>query len=182
MGWLGFVVFDSRSGRFYHGSGPVPQHILDFFVVKKQKIGQCEIAAAAAVYASLPELARGRDVVHWIDNTSAISCLLHGYSGKPDSARLVNAFHLFNAALRANIHFEYVESKANVADLPSRREFCYLQLELASLPVRLTVFESATWEGPLRGFLDMADPGMSDRARRKRKCRRGRGGRPRLAS
>ena len=172
MGYLGFVVYDSRSRRFYHGHGPVPQHILDFFVVKKQKIGQCEIAAAIAVYASLPDLARGRDVIHWIDNTSAISCLLHGYSGKPDSARLVNAFHLFNAALRANIHFEYVESKSNVADLPSRRELTYLLLQLASRPVPLRVLDASTWAGPLRGFLDAAEPGLSDRIRRKRKRHR----------
>ena len=55
-------------------------------------------------------------MIHLIDNTSAISCLLHGYSGKPDSALLVNAFHVYNAGLKADIHCEYVESKANVAD------------------------------------------------------------------
>ena len=74
----------------------------------------------------MPDLFKGREAIHWIDNTSAISCLLHGYSGKVDSALLVNAFHLFNAGLRVRIHFEYVESKANVADLPSRQEFTYL--------------------------------------------------------
>ena len=71
-----------------------------------------KILAATAVYSSLPQILRGRRVIHFIDNTSAISCLLHGYSGKPDSALLVNAFHLFNAGLKADIHFEYVESKA----------------------------------------------------------------------
>jgi len=30
---------------------------------------------------------------HWIDSTSAISCRIHSYSGRPDSALLVNAFN-----------------------------------------------------------------------------------------
>ena len=78
------------------------------------------------------DLCRDRQVIHWIDNTSAISCLIHGYSGKADSALLVNAFNLFNAGLKSRIHYEYVESKANVADLPSRQEFEFLRLSLCS--------------------------------------------------
>ena len=61
------------------------------------------------------DLCRDRQVIHWIDNTSAISCLIHGYSGKADSALLVNAFNLFNAGLKSRIHYEYVESKANTS-------------------------------------------------------------------
>ena len=101
----------------------------------------------------MPETFRGRSVIHWIDNTSAISCLLHGYSGKPDSALLVNAFHLFNAGLRANIHFEYVESKANVADLPSRGELSYLLCTLAAKRVPTVIHPQSTWEGPIRHFI-----------------------------
>ena len=33
------------------------------------------------------------------------------------------AFHAANLALRANVWFNYVATKANVADLPSRRAF-----------------------------------------------------------
>jgi len=73
--------------------------------------------AANVPYYSLPDLFRDRQVVHWIVNTSAISCLIHGYSNKPDSALLVNAFNLYNAGLRCRIQYEYVESKADVADL-----------------------------------------------------------------
>lgn len=174
VGWLGFVVYDPDEGVFLHSDSQLPQHIRDFFVAKRQKIGQCEIAAAAAVYTSLPSLFRDRDVIHWIDNTSAISCLLHGYSGKLDSAKLVNAFHLFMAGLRSRVHFEYVESKANVADLPSRQSFELLLSGLHSSPVPLNLFDAATWSGPLRAFLSHASQGASDKERRKRKRRRGR--------
>ena len=174
MGWLGFVVYDPDTGEFVHSDSNLPQHIRDFFVEQKQKIGQCEIAAAVAVYSSLPGLFRDRQVIHWIDNTSAISCLLHGYSGKPDSARLVNAFHLYVAGLRSNIHFEYVESKANVADLPSRSEFEFLLNTLRSSPVKFDIFDAATWSGPLREFLSRSSNGLSDKMRLKRKRKRGR--------
>ena len=113
-------------------------------------------------------------MIHWIDNTSAISCLLHGYSGKADSAKLVNAFHLFMAGLRSHVHFEYVESKANVADLPSRQSFEFVLSELSSSPVKFDMFDAATWSGPLRNFLSSASRGESDALRRKRKRRRGR--------
>ena len=32
----------------------------------------------------------------------------------------MNAFHAFNVGVRADVFFEYVRSKANPADLPSR--------------------------------------------------------------
>ena len=173
VGRLGFVVYDPSSDEFYESDSPIPQYILDFFVVKKQKIGQCEILAATAVYSSLPTLLRGRRVLHFIDNTSAISCLLHGYSGKPDSALLVNAFHLYNAGLKADIHFEYVESKANVADLPSRGEFEFLRSPrpsgLAARRVQFVFHSEATWSGPLRAFILSAggDAGASTRLRKR---------------
>ena len=102
-------VYVPELGEFLHSSSDIPQHILDMFVRNKQKIGQCEILAANVPYYSLPDLFRGRQVIHWIDNTSAISCLIHGYSGRPDSALLVNAFNMFNAGFRCRIHYEYVE-------------------------------------------------------------------------
>ena len=150
----------------------MPSHILDFFVRKKQKIGQCEILAASMVYTSMPETFRGREVIHWIDNTSAISSLLHGYSGKLDSALLVNAFHLFNAGLRVRIHFEYVESKANVGDLPSRQEFVYLLLSLAARRVPAFIHPAGTWHGPLRHFLIAALPEDEQKRARPRSSRK----------
>ena len=116
---------------------------------------------------SLPSLLRGRDVMHWIDNTSAASVLLHGYSGKPDSARLANIFHMFNAGLRARIYFEYVESKANVADLPSRGDFDYLRsLRALRVPMRFPL--SSEWHAPLRHWISLAAPSAGRKRGRSR--------------
>ena len=46
--------------------------------------------------------------------------MVKGYSSRPDSLAIIRAFHIANLAVRANVWFNYVASKANVADLPSR--------------------------------------------------------------
>ena len=79
-----------------------------------------EIIAAIVPYLSLPSILAGRDVIHWIDNTSALAAMLKGYSGSPDSARLVHTFHAWAAAARCSVWFEYVPSEANPSDEPSR--------------------------------------------------------------
>jgi hypothetical protein len=108
-----------------HGAAPVPDELLDTLVRRRQQIGQVEIIGAIVPYLSVPKLLAGRDVLHWIDNTSALSALTKGYSGVPDSARLVHMFHAWNVGAKAAVWFEYVPSKPNPADEPSR------ELELA---------------------------------------------------
>ena len=48
--------------------------------------------------------------------------LVHGYASKPDLARLVNLFHAQIAALRCWFYGDWVPSKANPADVPTRAE------------------------------------------------------------
>ena len=124
------------------------------FVRRRQQIGQLEILAGLVPYLSVPHLLAGRDVVHWIDNTSAKAALVHGYSGAPDSARLVHAFHSYNLGLRARPWFEYVRSKANPADEPSRVDLAGLRWrvlacpELVSEPVPVSWPQADTWRDP----------------------------------
>ena len=55
-----------------------------------------------------------------MDNTSALYGLVKGYSRVPMSSSIIAAVH--TAALRYDLQlwFNYVASKANIADLPSR--------------------------------------------------------------
>ena len=46
--------------------------------------------------------------------------LIKGYSGSPDSARIVHSFQALAMRLGCKVWFEHVRSEANVADLPSR--------------------------------------------------------------
>ena len=49
--------------------------------------------------------------------------LKKGYSKVDDSGRIINAFMVMQAELHLQIHFEYVPSEQNLADLPSRGAF-----------------------------------------------------------
>ena len=123
----GFVVRIPGTGGgdpvTYYSRHATPKSVLKQFVPgKKQYIGQLELLYAVAVYTTLPKKFANRRVIHFIDNTSAVAGLIKGYSRAIDSGRIVNAFHALNAGLRAETFFEYVRSKANIADLPSRGE------------------------------------------------------------
>ena len=85
-------------------------------------IQQAELVAAVGVYRSVPALLRGAPVIHFIDNTGSLSNLVHGYASRADCGRLTNAFHLSVARLRCSVWLDWVPSKANVADLPSRED------------------------------------------------------------
>ena len=71
---------------------------------------------------------------------------------------MVNIFYLQMIGLRASVFFDYVPSKANIADLPSRREYAKLLLELRGLPIhgaspdRLLVPSVAEWSADLSSW------------------------------
>ena len=89
----------------------------------------------------------------------AFSALVHGYAKKPELAKSVNMFYLQMIALCARVFFEYVPSKANIADLPSREAFTELRSELRGLsvrgsaPDRLVVASVGSWNSPLETWL-----------------------------
>jgi hypothetical protein len=83
-------------------------------------VGQLELLAAIAVYYSLADVLRGRQVVHYIDNSGAMAILVKDYSSDLDSAQLVNTFYALTSALEVDVWFDYVKSAANIADWPSR--------------------------------------------------------------
>ena len=78
------------------------------------------ILATLLPYLSMPEVFVGARVLHWVDNTSSLAGVAKGYSGVPDSARLVHALHASLAGMRCAVWFEYVRSAANISDEPSR--------------------------------------------------------------
>jgi hypothetical protein len=128
---VGFVVGTPPDGvrrpsldqyEWVHGGGDIPEELKRAFIERKQQIGQVEIVGAITPYLSVPHLLAGKRVIHWIDNTSALAALCKGYSNQPDSARLVHAFHAWQAGAQADVWFEYVPSKPNPADEPSRVE------------------------------------------------------------
>ena len=82
-----------RHYRLYHAAGDLPPDLCAALVERRQQIGQVGIIGANVPYISFSFLLAGRDVIHWIVNTSALAASMKGYSGSPDSARLVHTFH-----------------------------------------------------------------------------------------
>ena len=136
-GRLGVVLYDPEEGTWRHSDAPVRPAILRMFADREQYVGQLEVMAAVAVYTTFWRDVefRGREVIHFIDNTGALYGLMKGYSRDVDSARLVHVFHTICAALGTRVWLAYVASKANIADLPSRGDFDLLLREYGSTRV-----------------------------------------------
>jgi len=153
----------ARRFDVFHGSEEVSESFMRGFVRRRQQIGQLELLAALVPYLSMPGVFKGARVCHWIDNTSAVAALCKGYSGVPDSARIVHAFHATLAGLGCRAWLEYVASKANVSDAPSRVDLagvewdCGLQKsELRSRPVRARLPEERQWSDPAGSWCSRA--------------------------
>lgn len=136
---IGFVVFVPaeeggeppppclRKGRWLHSHLHVPDDFMRAFVARKTYICQLELLAAVAVYYSLPAVFAGRQVIHFIDNSPAlVAGLAKNAAGAEDSAKVVHSFWALASALQIDAWFEYVASKANVADWPSRDDCSYV--------------------------------------------------------
>ena len=96
------------------------------------------------MYQTLGADLAGRRVIHFIDNQGAMAGLAKGYAREVDSARVVHAFHAWNAGARVSVWFEYVRSKANIADLPSRDEFEMLR-DMGSVEVEMRLPDVGGW-------------------------------------
>ena len=154
------LVGGCADGFLRYGSAVPPDAITATFSLSesgdplKTYITQVEVLAAVSVYFTFPDVVRGRQVNHFIDNTAALSGMIHGYARKLDLARMVNVFHLQLAGLATDAYLEFVPSLANLADLPSRDEYEVLE-RLGGRRVSLNVPGAADWAAPLEAWLDM---------------------------
>ena len=180
---IGFVVAVPRAGSpgvgsglaglaalqtyydIYHSSAELPRAFMDCFKPRAQQIGQVELVGALVPYLSLPMLLRGRRVLHWIDNSSAVAAAVKGYSYAADSARIVHGLHASLLALGVRAWFEYVRTDANVSDKPSREDLstaCYALGEvmgeaitgrLDSVPVGSVLPDVSDWRDPAAAWI-----------------------------
>ena len=137
--------------RWLHAAGHADEAVIARFRARRTYIGQLELLAAVAAYTTFADELRGRDVIHWIDNTGALAALIKGYAREVDSARIVHAFHALGMGLRVRVWLEYVASKANIADFPSRGVFDMLSgLQSEARPLVMPALsgwedEAAVW-------------------------------------
>ena len=118
-------------GMFLHAPGckpmcgisVVPSDLLEQLIQRKQQIGQAEALACLLGPFNFPECFRGREVMHFIDNTSALAGCIKGGSSVEDSNIIFQLLALKLAELGCRYWAEYVESSANLGDEPSRTEW-----------------------------------------------------------
>jgi hypothetical protein len=117
---------DSSEGELVYASQEASTELLQWsndLKPKKTFIVFLEVMALAAPYFS-PDLAdklKGRDVIHFADNTSANAGVVKGTSPSPDCDRVIGNLHFRWAELQTNVWVSYVASDANLSDEPSRR-------------------------------------------------------------
>jgi hypothetical protein len=105
------------------------------------------------VYLTLPTVRTAeRRIFHYVDNTSAVMSLFKGYSKQSDSSRLVHIFAILQAHLRFDVWWEYVPSKANIGDMPSRLDWALLR-DLGARWIPAAVLTADQYFAPLASWL-----------------------------
>ena len=138
--------------KWFFAEGNVPSEFIERFCEpRQQRIGELELLAAVCAYLTFPYQLANRKIIHWIDNTGALAALIKGYASAADLAKIVHAFAVINLAIKCEPWFEYVRSKANIADLPSRGLFDYL-LSLGAIKVDLLLPPPHWWDEPQAWF------------------------------
>jgi len=151
---IAFFIYDPHLHVCVYGTMVLPLWFYAFFAPDKATyIMQAELVAAVCAYISCPHLLRDRPVWHFIDNTGALSCLIHGYAGQEDCAHFVNAFHMTLLGIRSQCYFEFVKSEANIADWPTREDKFHL-IPRCAIRVPVVLPSQADWLGPLSDWTE----------------------------
>lgn len=141
---VGAILFD-HEGRRLASAAQAPEWLLELLrrwsAIGGVNINQLELVGIILGILTFKELVRGRRLLLFCDNTTALSAAIHGYASKPDLARLSNILHIVMMRLELDVWFEYVPSAVNWADEPSRlaikgEEECRRSLEEMGFEVR----------------------------------------------
>jgi hypothetical protein len=115
-GFIGLAAVDNHSGCRYVSGGQCPE----WLVAELPHVNQLEALASLCLDLTFADLFEGRQVWHFLDNTTAMSVQVHGYANKPEMAQLAEMCAIMRVSLSMDKYFEYVDTNANVADAPSR--------------------------------------------------------------
>ena len=95
------------------------------FKEKEHFINFAEFVALVAVYLSVPEVVRGRFVLHFGDNETANQTAIKGSSRARDLAEAVTTLRFVWVSLQVSPWVARVASKSNPADGPTRDDFSF---------------------------------------------------------
>ena len=113
-------------------------------------IALCEAAMIPVALHTFFETIMDRDVLFFIDNTTALYGAVKGVSNEESVARAVHVAHIIAYKAKALVWYEFVESKSNFADGISRKlqecEFC----KRHSIPTDPIAVPQEWWSKPLK--------------------------------
>lgn len=125
----GAVLYDGQTGKAQMFGDNVPSSWVELWRKsgRRQLICQAEIFPVIVAKATWSEILRGRSVIWFIDNNSALSARIRSFSPVIDNFSLL----VINAQLDVEIDclnwYARVPSPSNLGDAPSRLEFAKLE-------------------------------------------------------
>ena len=138
---LGAVLYDPRDRELLYTSYAVPNSLVNSWLPRSNYMGQLELLAAPLALETWRQRLTGMPVLLFIDNDSAASNLVKGYSPKEDSSAIVGHFWLQASQQALHVYVDRVESKSNPSDGPSR----FLFEEIRAM--------GGSWSPPITGSL-----------------------------
>ncbi len=129
---FGFLVFAPWLARPLGGFGVVPDDLTQQFETRMTQIAIGETLAAISAFYSVPELFQNVDILHFVDNQSALASIISGSSKAEDIGAIACLYHLILGARGSRSWLEYVESSANLSDGLSRMGERWCRTKLAS--------------------------------------------------
>ncbi len=123
----GVLVYDPEDGLKFGGYLEFKETALSAWQLTfgdleagKQPIQLCEAAMVPLALIQWPESFRGRNMVWYVDNTSAMASFVKGASANEDLERIVGLFWMLAWHLQVRVWFEWVDSDSNWSDGVSR--------------------------------------------------------------
>ena len=108
---IGAVLFDPLRGVIFYTSAEVSADLIDSWTSRKSYMGQLELLATVLPLSTWPELVRSKHILLFVDNDSAASGLVKGYSPQLDSGAIIGQFWLSAADCKINVYVDRVESR-----------------------------------------------------------------------
>ena len=130
---LGLVFIDTDTGQRLISDDVVPPDLLQLFGDRGSVINLAELLAILCAVLAFGERLRDRDVMCYVDNTSALSWAVHGTVNNPEASHMAHALHLSLAShgprtapvtrrTRRQMVLRVRAFNANPADFPSRAQ------------------------------------------------------------
>lgn len=143
------AVFPDDEVLYLHGT--IPNRVTRQLTRRKTNIVAYELLAAMVALTSLClDRLRGTQVIHFIDSTPALACVVKGFSREEDLAMLSGRLWYEASNVMSSYHAAYVPSDQNLADGPSRKDFRIMETVRAQ---EVTGWNFPSFAGGLAGWL-----------------------------